>query len=547
MVAGVLSCIPLVLLIPAQAGLIGPLGVLVGFGYGAIRMLGNAGRMQGRPRLAWRLIGVGLASAASGVLAVGLIQVGTGSVHTFGPTDIFFVMSYVLTIAGVFVLPHAVGRWSQRLLILADGLVGAISLATVSWILLLSDLSHTLREAPEWHRILGSVYPVLDVAFIIVVSVYLLRRTSLRFDLRLILLVVALTAQAIGDLAFLRTALGVSFAEAQPIFPVFLLSAAALAALGCIANRDPVSREYPDRPAPWWSLVMPYVASVIMLGLFLSQLQGDASTDLQLLGLTSFTVAVIVIARQGVAIRENRNRVEEERRALVSSISHELRTPLTSMLGFVEVLREGVQLAPEEHEDIMSIVSEQIQYVSRIVSDLVMLARGTTAPMVLKKDNVRIAGVIEMAVLSLETGGIGVVTEVEARLTANLDGQRLQQILLNLITNAERYGGGKCLVSAFSEGTDLVVEVHDNGIGVAPKYQVVVWDRFERGSHRFDARVPGAGIGLAIVAAVAQAHGGMAGYRRSGRLGGSCFFVRFPEAIIVEPMTSAALGLGAVR
>src|SRR5690606_21753015 len=99
-------------------------------------------------------------------------------------------------------------------------------------------------------------------------------------------------------------------------------------------------------------------------------------------------------------------------------------------------------------------------------------------------------------------------------LAADVDAQRLQQVLMNLVTNAVRYGGGRTLVRAVAEGDDLVIEVHDNGQGVPPKYQVVIWDRFERGIHRYDARTPGSGIGLAVVSAVARAHGGTAGYRR---------------------------------
>ena len=73
-----------------------------------------------------------------------------------------------------------------------------------------------------------------------------------------------------------------------------------------------------------------------------------------------------------------------------------------------------------------------------------------------------------------------------------------------------------------------MIEVHDAGEGIPRRYEVRVWDRFERGPNRLNAAVPGSGIGLAIVHAIAQAHGGTATYRTSEVLGGACFTVSLP-------------------
>jgi len=108
-----------------------------------------------------------------------------------------------------------------------------------------------------------------------------------------------------------------------------------------------------------------------------------------------------------------------------------------------------------------------------------------------------------------------------------VDGERIQQAIANLVSNAIKYGNGQVLVTA-ERGMNLVIEVHDDGPGVPTKYELVIWNRFERGPRNLDSRVPGSGIGLAIVAKVARAHGGHAGYRRSEILGGSCFFVSIP-------------------
>lgn len=527
---------------PASAGTTATLGMLIGMGYAGMLCIGRSRRLDGRERIAWSLIGAGQLSGAVGVLVVGVLELAVGSMPAFGPTDAFFVLSYVLLLAGVFVLPHVGGRWLQRMLLIVDGLVGAISIATLAWLWFLSDLVIRLREAPVWDRALGLAYPILDVTVVIVVTVMVVRRTSLRFDLRLIVLSVAILAQSMADLSFVLSAAGRPFSQAQPIFPLFMVSAASMALLGSIVHRVPAAREYPDQRVPWWSLVTPYAAATVMVGVFLHALDSVASREVRVLAFTSTTVFALAIARQAFAIRENRNRVEQERRAFVSSLSHELRTPLTSMVGFVDIVRSQPELGSQERGEMLDIVNDQIQYLSRIVSDLVILAREDPEAMDLKRNNLLVSAAFELAVASVDPGEGRIDREALGDLVVNVDGQRLQQVLMNLVSNSVRYGGGRTLVRAVAEGDDLIIEVHDDGEGVPPKYQVVIWDRFERGIHRYDARTPGSGIGLAVVSAVAKAHGGYAKYRPSERLGGACFSVRFPGAIVYEPVEDQPIG-----
>ena len=84
------------------------------------------------------------------------------------------------------------------------------------------------------------------------------------------------------------------------------------------------------------------------------------------------------------------------------------------------------------------------------------------------------------------------------------------------------------MLVAQGSGGDVIFEVHDDGPGVPKRYELMIWDRFERGAHRYNAGTPGSGIGLAVVAMLAKAHEGAVGYRRSERLGGACFSVFLP-------------------
>jgi signal transduction histidine kinase len=88
-------------------------------------------------------------------------------------------------------------------------------------------------------------------------------------------------------------------------------------------------------------------------------------------------------------------------------------------------------------------------------------------------------------------------------------------------------------------GPDLLIEIHDNGNGVPTRYESAIWERFERGTHRLNAVTPGMGIGLPIVRAIAQAHGGRAEYRRSERMGGGCFSLVIPGCVVDQESETA--------
>ena len=141
-----------------------------------------------------------------------------------------------------------------------------------------------------------------------------------------------------------------------------------------------------------------------------------------------------------------------------------------------------------------------------------------------------------------------VTTEIDPDLTAVVDDDRLVQILVNFISNAQRYGGDRCLVVARADSTRMVIEVHDSGPGVPKKYELTIWERFERGPNRYNASIPGSGIGLAMVRTIAEAHGGRVGYRQSERLGGACFSIDLPgivgkiEPTVMAPSKTMAIG-----
>jgi signal transduction histidine kinase len=520
--------------IPAQATTFGPLGVLLGYGATGIVLVRKLHAFEEREQRAWGLIGIGFLVAATGITTVALIEIIGGTVPAFGPTDLFFIASYALIITGFASLPHLTTDWAARLRVYADSLIGALSVGAILWVVVLDDLLTEFAQASAWDRWAGSAYPVLDVAALMVVVLVTVRRSSYRFDPRLVFFALGIIAQSAADLRFLSTAVGKSFDEANPIFPLFLIATSLYLTAALIVDRTPKERTYADRNGRLLTMIAPYGAALVLVGILIYQTESaEIALTAQVVFFVSLTVIGLVILRQTVAIRENRRLVEDQRADLVSSISHELRTPLTAIVGFLDVMDDdGAVLGEAERAELTNVIHEQARHMSRIVSDLILLARGSPDDLTLRESRVKIADVVKGAVNSIEQKNGSLTVEVETQLQAMLDAGRVQQVIVNLLTNAVRYGDGKSLIVVRREGRDLAIEVHDNGPGVPKKYELMIWERFERGPNRFNSATPGSGIGLAVVDAITRAHHGSAAYRQSERLGGACFRVVLPDRVV---------------
>jgi K+-sensing histidine kinase KdpD len=233
-----------------------------------------------------------------------------------------------------------------------------------------------------------------------------------------------------------------------------------------------------------------------------------------------------------LSIRRNQRRVEKQRSELVASVSHELRTPLTAIVGYLNLLTEDGDDFPEDaRNEMIGEASSQANHMSRLVSDLVMLARGVHRNLPLEISEVSVSSIVSAALRGIESSATSINVEIASDVIVRVDAGRVQQALSNLMSNAVRYGGDSAVLITKIDGDDLVIEMHDNGHGVPTKYEAIIWQRFERGANRLNATNPGLGIGLAIVEAIVVSHGGSASYRRSERLGGACFSLVLPGSV----------------
>lgn len=488
---------------------------------------------EGRERLAWLAIGGGVTLWAMGEAVWSWYETVLDTEVPYpGIADWFYVAGYPTIFIGILVFPFIKGLRFERLRLALDAAAGSVALLAVTWIVLLKDLVFWDPSEGALLNIINNGYPVGDVFLMLAVLLAAMRRTHYRFDPRMLLVAVGLALTAAADVIFAFQY--ETYVQGGWLDGIWTLGYGVFAAAAALFALPPTRREHVIRKATWTQLAAPYAAIVTLFFLAARDFFSEASIADSTLEVASVVVGVLILLRQWAAILENREVVERERWDLVSSISHELRTPLTAVTGFTQMLRqEWDSLDAGTRKEMIDIVDDQSRHLSRIVTDLVELARGRLATTQLTCRAVDFQELLRDAIgmtPALMEEGIQTDALIETGLALDVDPHRMLQVLVNLLSNASAYGGGRIAIRAWHEGNQTMVEVHDNGPGVPRRYEELIWERFERGEHRFDAARPGSGIGLTIVRALCEAHGGQIEYRRSDLLGGACFAVRLPHA-----------------
>jgi signal transduction histidine kinase len=218
----------------------------------------------------------------------------------------------------------------------------------------------------------------------------------------------------------------------------------------------------------------------------------------------------------------------------VATVSHELRTPLTSMMGFLEMIREGEagQLT-EEQKRFLAIVYRSSERLQRLVGDLLFVARLDANGLQLQFAEVRVEDVAQDIVESNAALARSRELTLKAELgdvpTVWADRERLAQLLGNLVSNAIKFTppSGTITVRTFERDSEAVIEVEDTGIGIPEGEQERLFQRFFRSSTATEQAIPGTGLGLVISKAIAEAHGGSIAVR-SDAGAGTTFTVRLP-------------------
>jgi len=226
--------------------------------------------------------------------------------------------------------------------------------------------------------------------------------------------------------------------------------------------------------------------------------------------------------------------LERIRQDFVANVSHELRTPLTTIKGYAETLLEGA-LKEEVAFKFIQVIKRQSDRLTKIVEDLLTLSKIELKEFLLK---IEIFPFLELAedVLrytqeAAEKKKISISLEVPTPLMVKADRHYLEQILINLIDNAIKYGreGGKVIVSAVQKDQrEIEVSVRDNGIGIPKEDLPRIFERFYRVDKGRSQELGGTGLGLSIVKHLVQTHGGKV-WAESQLGEGSIFYFTLPH------------------
>jgi signal transduction histidine kinase len=205
-------------------------------------------------------------------------------------------------------------------------------------------------------------------------------------------------------------------------------------------------------------------------------------------------------------------RVIQAKDEFISNISHELRTPLTSIYGFSEVLIEQGLIDPEEAHTLISVINAESAELNRMVEDLLTIARDDAGEIAYNITEFAISEEIETVVRPLERAGLAVELACPP-LLVNADQLRVRQILRNLLSNAQKWGGDNVYVTCHRSAGSAVITVADNGKGVPPEVEHRLFDRY---IHEGDLAltIGTVGMGLAVVKILATGMGGDIRYER---------------------------------
>jgi two-component system phosphate regulon sensor histidine kinase PhoR len=208
-------------------------------------------------------------------------------------------------------------------------------------------------------------------------------------------------------------------------------------------------------------------------------------------------------------------RLERIRQDFVANVSHELRTPLTAIRGYVEALLDEDLGSTSQAKDFLRTIERHSQRMEKIVSDLLLLSEMESPDRMLNRTPLQLQGLISSAVETLlplaQSKNLTLQVETPAQIPPiSGDGQKIHQVLVNLLSNAISYTqeGGHIAIEVQPADGGVEVAVTDDGIGILPEHLSRIFERFYRVDKSRSREEGGTGLGLSIVKHIVEAHGG---------------------------------------
>lgn len=250
--------------------------------------------------------------------------------------------------------------------------------------------------------------------------------------------------------------------------------------------------------------------------------------------------------RDEVALRE----ADRSKDEFLATLAHELRNPLAPVRNAVQILR-GQTASSAEGQWAVDLIERQMQQMTRLIDDLLDVSRITRNRIELRRERVDLIKALEVAVETsrpiIDLAGHELTLDlVPQPLYVEADVTRLAQAIANLLNNAAKYTEHRGHISLLAErqGSDAVITVRDDGIGISPEMLPRIFDMFTQVDRSIARSQGGLGIGLTLVKRLIDLHGGTISARSAGPGKGSEFIVRLPLLIEAATNDPPTLNLG---
>jgi signal transduction histidine kinase len=217
----------------------------------------------------------------------------------------------------------------------------------------------------------------------------------------------------------------------------------------------------------------------------------------------------------------------------LAMLGHELRNPLAAIASATEILkRTGTTTGPAGQS--RAVIERQVRHLKRLVDDLLDAARVKAGKVTLNKKVVDLADAVQQAVAMVNGSDEHTIAVDVEPAGVNVDPTRLEQILVNLLGNAVKFtpSGRAIRVSVRAEADTAVLTVADEGVGISDEVLPRIFDLFFQGERSTARTEGGLGIGLTLVKALTELHGGTVEARTGGPGRGSTFVVRLPRVLL---------------
>ena len=230
--------------------------------------------------------------------------------------------------------------------------------------------------------------------------------------------------------------------------------------------------------------------------------------------------------------------VDKQKNEFVAMVSHELKTPLVPIMGYAEMLKKSHlmgQLSPEQ-SDAVNEIHESSKRLEKLIGDILIAQKLEMGKLIFKNENVDIEKIVSEQIKNFEPlateKNIQIINSNDIKMTITTDRSRLNQVFSNLITNAIDFvpkENGLIEIGAKDDKSDVIFYVKDNGIGISPDRQKMIFKKFFQADTSPRRSRDGSGLGLSICKGIIERFGGKI-WVESKQGKGSTFFFKIPKS-----------------